>query len=67
MPQQNQITTQCCVCKRIRTQEGKWANPLPIETYQMSHGYCPTCYEDYRKQVRLDVARFQSKRRLTSF
>lgn len=45
----------CCVCKKIRNEEGKWQQ---IESYisnhsetKFSHGYCPECAKKAMQEV----------------
>jgi hypothetical protein len=47
----------CCSCKKIRNEDGAWQ---PIESYisnhsetRFSHGYCPECLKQARKEAGL--------------
>jgi hypothetical protein len=34
----------CCVCKRVRSKNGRWYRRRNIpESVSISHTYCPTC------------------------
>lgn len=44
------MLTQCCVCKKIRSRDMGWNPPLEHEQHlidlgNVSHGYCPQCFE----------------------
>lgn len=51
------MTTQCCVCGKIR-QEGQWAVPAPdsLDKGDITHGYCPEC----AAQAMAEVQRYLS-------
>lgn len=40
------MTRMCCQCHKVE-QDGSWAasDRLPGWTEQVSHGYCPECYD----------------------
>lgn len=48
------FVSMCCVCKKIKVTGDQWE---PIEAYisqrsstQFSHGYCPHCFEEMKKE-----------------
>ena len=38
------MTIQCCVCKRVE-QDGQWCRLSGALGKNVSHTYCPVCYE----------------------
>lgn len=51
----------CCYCMRIKNTEGKYegdARELDREKHEVSHGYCPECYEKY---VEPDIIRTRNE------
>lgn len=43
--QKNNLIMKCCVCKRVKTDNGWHYQFVPLETDEsVSHGYCPACY-----------------------
>jgi len=61
----------CSVCKKVEINRGSgdWQK-IPENVYQflgeqheLSHGYCPHCYENVRQQVNIDLgSQTQGKR-----
>lgn len=52
------MTKVCCVCSKVE-QQGGWTSDCVLSaTQQLSHGYCPVCFED----VMEDLSRFFKKR-----
>jgi hypothetical protein len=53
------VRVACCVCHRERTDDGRWtAPPSPREqaALPLSHGYCPTCADALRAEIRAYAA-----------
>ncbi len=43
----------CCVCNKIK-HRGRWvAAEVCTEQEQLSHGYCPACYEQVMEDISL--------------
>lgn len=53
---------ECCVCGR-REHQGHWRRNFSTdEPCRISHGYCPSCYEEFMDRLdRLFLARNQAK------
>lgn len=46
------MTTQCCVCKKILSEE-QWIQPeeeFDVHSH-VSHGYCPECLVDVDREI----------------
>jgi hypothetical protein len=51
MENNDELIVQCCVCKRVRTEENTWEMyNRPIEN-KISHGYCPPCFEEAKREI----------------
>lgn len=44
----NKLIVMCCVCKRVRNKNYEWVK-RDVETDEISHTYCPECYESEMK------------------
>ena len=44
----------CCVCKKMLV-DGQWIESTPLVPYRVSHGYCPVCIIEARKQLNLSL------------
>ena len=44
------MIVQCCVCKKVRDDNGDWVNP-PRNLQEATHTYCPTCLAEARQQL----------------
>jgi uncharacterized protein YlaI len=51
------MITQCCVCKKTRSEDDQWAFRKHQKDEPISHGYCPECL----KKAREDIERLKSK------
>jgi len=40
----------CCVCLKTKKQKG-WAKQAARSGVQLSHGYCPQCYQQMMERV----------------
>lgn len=36
---------QCCVCHKVRQEDGSWKEEDTMDRMDVSHGYCPPCAE----------------------
>lgn len=52
-----EITTQCCECKRVVNQHGKWVHVEGELSGQVSHGYCQTCFDAAMDEAEAYVVR----------
>jgi hypothetical protein len=43
------IKTQCCICEKIKTDDG-WQILSNLNDYYISHTFCPSCQEEYLKK-----------------
>jgi hypothetical protein len=66
------MTTICCVCNRVE-KKGEWNFPEQYICGQVSHGYCPACFQDmlettrsYFRGLDRDVAVFSTQREIFS-
>lgn len=41
----------CCVCQRTKQHNG-WKKITVAPEEDVSHGYCPQCYQQFMQQVR---------------
>lgn len=44
------MVTVCCVCNKSKTNDG-WINTNIEESETLSHGYCPHCANQVRKEI----------------
>lgn len=44
------VTTICCVCKRVKNGDAWELKPVDGEAL-LSHGYCPSCYENAQLKI----------------
>ncbi len=45
------MITQCCVCKKVRQDDGSWTSQETEGRMDISHGYCPKCYAQVLKDI----------------
>lgn len=50
------MTTQCCICKRVREEQGAWKPATPEETATVSHTYCPVCLHESIIRINAEFA-----------
>ena len=48
------MKVQCCVCKRVRQEDEKWAREgkARVQPNSVSHGYCPRCAARVLAEIR---------------
>jgi len=48
------MTVQCCVCGKVRKENGSWCQEdIPEEEMEsVSHSYCPSCLEGALREIR---------------
>jgi len=44
------MTIQCCKCRRIR-EKGEWNRPPARLAGDISHTYCPACYDECLAEI----------------
>ncbi|MBN2712381.1 MAG: hypothetical protein JXR97_08145 [Planctomycetes bacterium] len=49
----NELTVQCCVCRRVRDSKGEYHQPPAILGDRVSHTYCPECARFMLTQIAL--------------
>ena len=49
----------CCVCHRIKRQQGWVKEEKGLEVSRFSHGYCPRCYQEAMRKMHEYGARQQ--------
>lgn len=55
------MTVQCCVCKRVK-QENEWVGRMLQPTLNVSHSYCPQCFEDSKLVMLTEMAAARAAR-----
>lgn len=50
------MTIRCCVCKKEKS-GNNWVKRQTAEAAVVSHGYCPACAVDFRKEIALQFLR----------
>ena len=55
-----EIISECCVCHKLKFKDQEhWFNPTEeyreevYKTYDISHGYCSKCYDDFLRENKL--------------
>lgn len=59
------MTVQCCKCSCIRT-DGTWQKRALIADEDVSHTYCPVCYEAALEEMRRELAAYANYSTVTS-
>lgn len=48
------MKTVCCVCQKTKNKKG-WGKQSITESKELSHGYCPDCYQEIIQTIRSKV------------
>ena len=60
------MTTVCCVCRRIRGEQGWLERRRSQDEGRLSHGYCPECYRQAMAMLRLDQGQYPAVQEVNS-
>lgn len=50
------MTIQCCVCRKIRNDDGTWRDQRAADDMEyVSHTYCQACYEQAMREFDAEI------------